>query len=252
MAGKPCVWIAIPLRHFEYDGPLTREIFKKLPKNLREPIEELCGHQDLPWDIYLTITGGGGVIAARGRFASDFMANTKNPEDRLFGVDSDLLWKAQDMVDILLRDLPIVGGLYTARADNGHWILNRFENATPTRGGLLPVMELGTGFKCFKRSALQKVLDDNPWLDCESDQDHTKRHLGFFSCGPVWDKKLWPGKGRWLTEDYWLDWLCRESGFTTWADTKVKLRHRDDFTGKIFPAVFPPDPGQLPAEAKEL
>ena len=249
---KPLVWIFTPLRSFEYSGPMEiSKLLDELAPHYSDPIRELSAWKDCPWDIHLMIVGGGGIFQARNRTVSDFMEVSKNDNDRFFCRDYDLLCSAQDIVDILSHDIAIVGGLYTTRADNGHWVMNRLEGARPSDKGILPVMELGTGFKCFKRSALAKVLADNPWINCESDHDHTKRTLSFFSMGPVWDKKLWPGRGRALTEDYWLDWLCRESGIPTVVDTKIKLRHYDEDRKKIFPAIFPPDPGRLEPETRE-
>ena len=243
------------------NGAITRETWAKVKENYpryADAIERLQSARDLPWTFLVMLTGGGSVFRARNRFASDFMAETKNPDDRLFFIDVDLLWEPQDVVDVLLHDQPIMGGLYTIRAKRGHWVMNKMNGAAPWPNGVLQVMEHGTGFKCFKRSVFQKVLDDCPgkvpgksWLDCRSDFDHKKRELCFFSAGPVWDDKYWPGEGRCLTEDYWFDWLCRESGIPTYVDTKIKLRHKDDVTGEIFPEVFPEDPCALPAESPE-
>ena len=252
MTDKPVVWIATPLRHFEHDGEMTSGVFDKLADHYKKPIRELGLWPECPWDLQLQIVGGGGVARARNRFCSDFMAKPGRADDCIFFVDYDLMPTAQDNIQILSHDIGIIGGLYTTRAEQGHWVLNKLSGARPSDSGILPVMELGTGFLKIRRDTFEKVLNDNPWLDCESDFDHRKRELGFFSMGPVWDRKLWPGRGRWLTEDYWFEWLARESGIPTVVDTKVKLRHKDDFTGKIFPAVFPADPGKLPDEEREL
>lgn len=246
MDEKPIVWICTPLRSMDLNGPITEEYFKTLPEHFRGPITEVSNWKDCPFRVQVNLTGGGGVARARNRFASDFMLATSCPDDRLHFVDFDLMPNAQDFVDLWARDLPIVGGLYTTRKADGGWVLNKMHGAVPGRGGLLQVMELGTGFKCFKRSVFEQVLRDNPWLDCESDFDHSRRELGFFSMGPVADKKLWPGRHRWLTEDYWFDWICRESGIPTFVDTRIKLRHKDDFSGKVFPDKFPLDPAALP------
>lgn len=252
MSRKPVVWIVTPRKEFELNGAKgINELLDALDPHYADPIRELATWKDCPWDIRLVITGGGGIYQARNKTVSAFLAETTHDDDRFFCADYDLIRTAQDYVDILRHDLAVVGGLYTTRADNGHWVMNRLPGAHPNAAGRLPVMELGTGHKCYKRSFFTKVLADNPWLECEDDTDHTKKIYSFFSMGPVWDKKLWPSRGRALTEDYWLDWLGRESGFVTVADTTVKLRHLDEHTGRVYPAIFPPDPGKLPAEAKE-
>ena len=253
MSHNPQVWIVTPQKHLPLEGRVDKidHLLDALDDHFSEPIRELARWGKLPWDVWVFASGGAGIYQARNVAATDFVKETKNENDTLLFHDYDLLASAQDFVNILCHDLSIVGGLYTTRADNGHWVMNRLAGARPSGRGILPVMELGTGFKAFKRRVFTKVLADNPWLDCESDADHSKRFYSFFSMGPVWDKKLWPGKGRGLTEDYWFDWLCRESGFTTCVDTKIKLRHYDEYTGKTYPAQFPPDPGRLEPETKE-
>ena len=252
MAEKPLVWICTPQKHFEANGVLTRERFDALAAHYKDPILEFIEQPGLPWEVENVIIGGGTVFHARVVAASLFMERAKHPEDKLLFVDYDLMPTALDYATILGHDLPIVGGMYTTRHENGHWVLNILNGAAPSPTGVLQVMELGIGFKCFKRSVFQTVLDRNPWLNCESDADHRRRDLCFFSAGPVWDKLLWPGKGRFLTEDYWFDWLCRSEGIPTYVDTNVKIRHYDEDTKKIYPLSFPRGPEQLPLEAGEL
>ena len=246
------VWIATPRRDFDLKGSVAiATLLEKAASHYADPIRELTQWGKSPWNIDLVVLGGGGIFQARNLVATEFYEKTTNDDDRLFFVDYDLMPTAQDYVNILCHDLSIVGGLYTTRADNGHWVMNKLPGAIPNTNGILPVMELGQGFKATKRKVYKKVLEDNPWLNCESDADHSKRFYPFYSMGPVWDKKLWPGKGRGLTEDYWFDWLCRESGFTTCVDTKITLRHYDEHLDRVFPAIFPPNPGQLPKETPE-
>ena len=252
MAEKRKIWIVTPQKEFGRKGKVDiKEILDALSPHYANPIREIMEWRENPFDIQLVLSGGGGIYQARNVMATQFMEATNNDNDRLHFVDYDLMPTAQDYIDIWSHDISVVGGLYTIRADNGHWVLNLLPGATASAKGILPVMELGTGFKCFKRGVFRKVLADNPWLDCESDSDHSKRFYSFFSMGPVWDKRMWPGKGRGLTEDYWFDWLCRESGIITCAATKVQLRHRDSMSNRVYPAVFPPAPGALPPEAKE-
>jgi hypothetical protein len=130
--------------------------------------------------------------------------------------------------------------------------MNRLPGEVPRPNGVLKVMELGTGFKRFKRSVFVKTLADNPWLKCEGQDDPTKDFFSFFNMGPTKDDKLWPGRHRGLTEDYWFDWLCRASGIHTFVDLEIKLRHKDDHTGRVFPASFPVDPWDAQQPEKVL
>jgi hypothetical protein len=117
--------------------------------------------------------------------------------------------------------------------------------AGPAQGWALRVLEIGTGFKCFRREAFTLVREKNPWLEYECD-DTKKIEWGFFSMGPAKDVNIWPSRSRWLTEDFWLDWLMRDAGITIVWDTKVCLRHYDEDSGKVYPKVFPPLPVAMP------
>lgn len=283
---KPLVWIATPMRTLEANGLMSQEDVAKLPEHYREPLKQLfaAGMADqLPWRFELYLVGGGGVARARNKAVTDFIASGA---EFLFWQDLDILATPQNFVDVLCRmvanKLPIVGGLYTTREKNGHWVFNFPDMNGVQAGWALNVLETGTGFKCYHRSVFEKVLKDNPWLKCQND-DHHQVEYGFFSMGPVEDKHLWPGHNRWLTEDFWLDWLTRESGFPIVLDTKVLLKHHDDaphvkivpktlkhekalkllerdFGGQIFvqgpptiyPAVFPQLPQMMSEEEKKI
>ncbi len=251
MSDKPVVWIVSLFRHLPR-GLSQEELMKALPPHMAAAITELMTWEACPFAIQLNTYSGGGIFQGRNRSITDFMLAAGSPEDRFFTLDSDLLAEPKDFVEVLRHDLAIIGGMYTARADNGHWILNKLPYPVKvSEHGVMPVMELGQGFKCTKRAVFTKVLADNPWLKCEDEVSRGHPFFCFYSMGPVWDKKLWAGCGRALTEDYWFDWLARESGFTTHVTTRVRLRHYDDATGKTYPAQFPPDPGLLPPETKE-
>lgn len=252
-ATKPLVWIATTLRHFGPRGLSSEEALRVLPVHYRQPIEELSAQQDLPWDIQLAVTAGGSVFRERCRFATQFMRTSKSPDDILLMVDFDLAPSGQQYVDILCRmaKLDVCGGLYTTRDRSGQWVVNLMSGEAPSPSGLLRVIEIGTGFKAFKRSVFDRVLEKNSWLWCEGEPDPRQPVCAFFSTGPVQDVKHWPGKRRLLTEDYWFDWLCREAGIDIVCDTRIKIRHRDEETGELYPAIFPELPGGLPPEALE-
>ncbi len=249
---RPVVTIATTLRHFPHEGVGGAAAFKLLPDHFRKPIEELAAQPNLPWDLQMMLKVGGSVARERCRMATEFLALSRNDDDILLMVDFDLMPTGQDYADLLgrMQTLEVCGGLYTTREAQGDWVMSRFPNP-PSPSGLLNAVEIGTGFKAFKPTAFRKVLRKNPWLDCEG-TDAGHRLFGFFSMGPVEDVTLWPGRRRWLTEDYWFDWLCRDAGVLIVADTRIKLRHLDIESGNIYPAQFPPEPGELPPETKEL
>jgi hypothetical protein len=234
---KPLVWIATPLKELEVDGVLTPEIFESLAPHYRDPIRELMSKPDLPWRFELCVTGGGCIAGARNTISAAFLASKA---DLLFFVDYDLMPDWTDFVKILSKGLPVCGGLYTVRDRNGGWVMNNLRGRA---------IELGGGFKCYAREALETVTKNNPGLEYMRDGTG-KKETAFFCMAPAKDE-LWSNQSRWLTEDYWLDMLCRHSGIAVVADLSVKLKHYDARTGKVFPDVFPPEPDKLPPECNE-
>lgn len=227
---KPLVMIGTPLRHIECNGLMTPEAFAKLHDNYRKPIQALLAAQDLPFRFCLFVVGGGGVAKARNTITNAFL---ESDADILLFHDYDLIPDptGADHVRLVMRMLQngikIVGGLYTIRSRNGHWVINLPDASGPLEGWGLRVLELGTGFKAYHRSAFELVAAKNPWLEYQDD-DTKQKAWGFFSMGPVKDQEIWPGRARWLTEDYWLDWLTRDAGIVMVADVTIQLRHLEE------------------------
>jgi FkbM family methyltransferase len=248
---RPLVYICTPVRHIDIKGCTAQEAFESLPAHYRDPINQLLkeshdGH--LAWRFEMMILQGGGVAQCRNYGASKFMLSDA---EFLFFVDFDLLASAQDYVNVLSHmgeNLDVCGGLYTIRKEDGHWVMNGFDPRGIQNNWGLQVMELGTGFKCYRKRALETIAKKNPWIIYRND-DFGVDEWGFFSMGPVRDEKHWPGHARWLTEDYWLDWLTRDAGIPIVADVSVQLKHKDG--DKLFPAKFPPLPVGH-ADQKEL
>lgn len=249
---KPLVWIATPLRHLEAEGKIEQAFFETLAPHYKEPIRAVSLAAEagqLPFLVELCLVGGGGVARARNRIVTDFLAS---PAEYLCFADYDLMPHADHYVQLVMRmmqyRLLVCGGLYTVRKENGNLVYNYPDHSGVRDGWALRVAELGTGFKCYHRSAFEQIGAKNPWLLCESDHNH-QPEWGFFSMGPVADK-LWPGKHRWLTEDYWLDWLTRDAGIDIVVDITIQIKHFDESTGKVYPDKFPPI-FKLPSETVE-
>jgi hypothetical protein len=235
------------MRDFEGKGDMTQEMFDSLPPGFRDPISMISTAPTLSWRFQLAIVGGGGVARARNYIVTEFM-KAKQAE-YLFFVDVDLRDEtpqkmAQNYVRVLShmdrKGWPICGGLYTIRAPEGHWVINFPSAEGPDGDGILRLLELGTGFKCYRKSALQKIIEKNPWLEY-FDDDHKELEWGVFSMGPV-KSRHWKPNARWLTEDYWLDWLTEDAGLPVVVDTTIQLRHWDEHKKVLFPSKFPPLP----------
>lgn len=248
---KPLVWIATPMKHLAASGAITKEVFESFDAHWKDPIKEIQARANagaLPFNVEVCVAGGGGVARARNRIVTDFLASSAT---YLFFQDYDLKPSAEDFARIISRMMQhgflVCGGFYTTREENGHWVYNYPDAAGIRECWALRVGELGTGFKCYHRSAFEHIGAKNPWLLCQND-DTRLPEWGFFSMGPVKDA-LWPGIYRWLTEDYWLDWLTRDAGIPIVVDTTIQLRHWDDATQTVCPKVFPPLPQPAPTGA---
>lgn len=248
---KPLVWIATPMKHLAANGAITKEVFESFDAHWKDPIKEIQASANagvLPFNVEVCVAGGGGVARARNRIVTDFLASSAT---YLFLQDYDLKPSAEDFAQIVGRMMQhgflVCGGFYTTREENGHWVYNYPDAAGIRDGWALRVGELGTGFKCYHRSAFEQIGAKNSWLLCQND-DTRLPEWGFFSMGPVKDA-LWPGIYRWLTEDYWLDWLTRDAGIPIIVDTTIQIRHWDDATHTVCPKVFPPLPQPAPAGA---
>lgn len=244
---KPLIWIATPFKHkvCEEGGQLTKEDIAALDPDYRDPIIRLHLAENLPWRFNLCVVGGGSIPRARNKIISMALIAPDPPEVILFQ-DYDLRPTEQDYVTLLSHlyesGALVVGGGYTTREKNGHWVYNYEDRRGVQHGWGLIVGEIGTGFKAIHMKAIQAVIAKNEWLKCEDDDTHDSFYA-FFCIAPAKDEKLWPGKNRWLSEDYWLDWLMRDCNIPTVWDTTVKIRHRDG--EHLYPALdedFPPLP----------
>jgi FkbM family methyltransferase len=244
---KPVVWIVTPKKDLRQAGPIDKEMFDSLPEHYREPIRCLGEAATLPWAFNVYLIGGGNVCEARNASVKWFM---ESQAEYLFFVDEDLMPQPIDYVKVLrymeVNRLLVCGGLYTTRETDGHWVMNYPDGRGPRPDGGMQVAELGTGFKCYHRKAFELVARKNPWLAYEDDDTQDDR-MAFFSIALAKDEKVWPGKQRHLTEDYWMDWLCRDAGIPIVVQTTIQLKHRD-FDGRIYPDYFPPVPGYVPID----
>ena len=217
---KTPVLIATPLRSW-------KSAEESLSKHLRRLVADL-GALESQWSFDFTVYAGGNV--ARGRNKIIAYALRASYRYVLF-IDDDIEPTVEDVLRLLGHRKHVVGGLYVTREATGRLVLNPFKEAVVDDStGLLPVGEIGCGFKCYHRSVFEHLIQKEPDLCYTSDEDGNPE-WGFFSMGVM----QVDGKRRWLSEDYWFDQLCRKHGVTVFADIGVKVRHRDIYTGVSYP-----------------
>ncbi len=225
---KTPVLIATPLRSW-------RSPQESLSPHLRRLLVELAA-LDCPWEFDFSAYAGGNV--ARGR--NKIVAYALRAAYRyILFIDDDIEPTVQDVLHLMAHKKHVCAGLYTTREEKGSYVMNIFQEAVIEEGtGLLPVGEIGCGFKCYHRSVFEFLITKEPALAYRSDEDGNPE-WGFFSMGV----REVDGKRRWLSEDYWLDQLCRQHGIEVFADTETRVLHRDQKTGIAYPVgVWPEIP----------
>lgn len=179
--------------------------------------------------------------AARGRnnLISDFL---DTDADKLLFCDTDVVIKSHqnEIVNMVLRDKMIVGGLYPHKTKELRFCLNTIPGEEPIKEGpdrgLMKVDKIGTGLLCLKREAIQHIIKTFPETEYFDDDPNSqgKRRWGICQETVVFDPQY--GKNRWMTDDWYLCHLARKSGLDIWADTTFYCQHEGDF---VFPMTEP-------------
>lgn len=187
----------------------------------------------------------GGLCRARNGCVDEFLRRSNH--SFLLWNDSDLtLPDGMTLADAWLRLLshrqPVVGALYTKRAKRPAWVATWMPAAEyqPDADGLLQVAELGGGMKCFHRKVYTELgrIFGSPDKDRKGSIGYRDRDTGEWTFGFY---QNFVHEGDLLSEDYFLDYLCRCAKVPILADTKIKVRHGEG--GKVYPeGAFPPIP----------
>lgn len=190
----------------------------------------------------------GGMSRARNTCVGEFLKD----QDNVF-----LIWQDDDLeradgytglAEVWLRLLshrqPITGAIYCTRKPRPHWAVSFMPAAEfqPDGDGLLQVAELAGGLKCIHRKVFTEVArifgvnEKNKQAGINyRDRDTGETLTGFYQ-NAVIDHDL-------LSEDYFLDYLCRCAGIPIYADIAIKARHVEADGTTYPPGDFPPIPG---------
>lgn len=265
--GRLLVFIVTPMRDFPspeaWEALSIEERAKRMPTAVRKALHELATrgteneadeafHDQASKYTFEWAVAVGGLCRARNGAVHEFM---KAKGHFLIWWDSDLepdgMSAAEAILRLLSHRVPIVGGLYCKRAKRPQWVGSFMPAAEmqkePDRKDLLQMLELGGGFKCFMWRVFDeigRICGSQPKPDAKvkvntigyRDRDTGEWMVGYYQ-NLVFDGDL-------LSEDYWMDWLCRVQQIAIWADTKIKLRHvevDDDLHRHVYPPdSFPP------------
>lgn len=229
---KTSVMVATPVRYWK-----GIEQFHPDFQALLSKLAELSNDETCPYEFqFATITGG--IVRARNKMVGNFLAQRKaNPNLKwIVFLDDDMDVQAQDIIRLLSHKQPIVGAMYTRRTDPPLWVANFMFDAVLQPNGLLQAAECGTGLKAYHWQVFTELIRLFPTIRY-FERDTGQEQHGFFQ--QVIMNEDAP------SEDYFLDYLCRQARIGVWLDTNTKIKHRDQ-DGKLWPQEWPPIPGITP------
>jgi len=153
------------------------------------------------------------VTRARNKTVHDFL---KTDNEYLLFIDNDIMFRPDDIVSLVNRNLPIVGGLYFKKKLPYSPVLNTV--VKDYGNGLIEVAELGTGFLMIHRDVFIAIRNQFPENTYKNESDEADgEYYDYFRVG-VFD-------GRYLSEDYYFCAIARKAGFKVFCDTTALVRH---------------------------
>lgn len=163
-------------------------------------------------------------------FARNFLLHEawKLNVDDLVWLDADMSWQAQTLIDLLNRQVDVVGVPCRKKKMDGtsynfEPILN---NLVPDPTGLLEVNNLGTGFLRMRRPAYEHLYNTS------------KKYASKGAIlGNAFELTFVEG-GQYLSEDYSACEKLRAGGFKIYVDTKLSCGHIGSFEYVSDPTYF--------------
>jgi len=165
------------------------------------------------------VSGCSVVSRVRNIIANEFL---ESDADHLLMVDSDMTFKADDVIRLLAwsQSKPIVAGVGAARKKEKVYFssLDQDENGNifMDKMGLVKVKRVGTGFIMIQRKVFEALRDAHPeWK--YMDHNTGKTLQSFFDVPSTPEG--------YVGEDYVFCDRAHEHGFTAWVDPTIKLGH---------------------------
>ena len=220
------VTIAIPVRN-------ARDITVPTAMSLVATVNELTRYGV---QHETTVTQGDIVTHARSYLAHRFLQGDKN---RMFFIDSDLGWKAQDFIKLLAYSTAydVIGAGYRAKRDPPFYLVHLGDDIRADERGCLECKDLsyGLGFTCIQRRVIEHMHAKAPV------RKHTLHKQPFpdvFRFDRIGDE------GELRGEDFTFLADCREAGFTTKIDPSIEIGHLGDklFIGQVKDIIVPATP----------
>ena len=238
------VYVATPVRHFKnLDDPQHVRFKATLDELAAMSRDPLC-----PYEFYICLMQGG-LVRARNHIAHEFKKLAVEHPSLKFMMpwDDDIEATGKDFLRLLSHKRPFVAAMYTVReAGTPRWAgFNFMHEVELQKGGLLQVLEAGTGLQCIHLQLLTELERVFPKI-VYTDRDTGDRITGYYQ-NLVLQTDVRPD-GDMLTEDHFFCHLCRHANVGIFVDTQLKLKHRGG-DGTLYPlGDWPPIPGLTETE----
>lgn len=165
-----------------------------------------------------TLSNESNINRGRNSLAAKFLGSDCS---HLMFVDSDIQFSNIDIVKLVNHDLDVVGGLYPQKTLPTKYVVNTVQDSE-TRGDLVEVDTIGTGFMMIKRSVFEKMISSGV----------AQKYRDNIGLGHEFDEfthNFFPTQideqGNYLTEDWAFCRNWRALGGKIWADTSIVLTH---------------------------
>lgn len=180
---------------------------------------------ELGWGRVLGLSARGG----RNALVAEFLSR---PElTHIMWIDSDLEWPPHAVGKLLAHDLPVVAGLYCAKAPERRWFFIPPANGDqvhPRADGLFQVDGVAGGFVLVKREVFVEMTEAYPERHLRNSHEVPEHLLPWlFDFHP---EEIVDGVVQ--SEDYGFGRLWRAIGGEIWVDPSIQLMHhgRHGFT----------------------
>jgi len=155
----------------------------------------------------------------------------KSNKSRLFMIDSDQTWKAQDAIRLLALStkMAVVVGAYPAKKDPPTYFLSPEDgDAVSNEYGCIPIKGIGLGFTVVRREIIESLADRAPKVTFP---DSSEKIAHIFRCDVVGD--VFRGEDMAFFED------VRSLGYTVYLDPAVSIGHvgAKEFRADIYNAL---------------
>jgi len=136
--------------------PAGRPLEPAVVRSLIDTVE-VCACMNIPCDVEM-VAGGAVVQWVRDELADAFLKSNHN---RLFMVDSDIVWTPNDFLRILAFSKlhPVVGATYPAKREPTTYFVSYDEIMTVEDDGLIEVNGFGLGFTAIDRKVLLELVE---------------------------------------------------------------------------------------------